>query len=540
MTESWASRLINSAEQAERFREQHRLGQWDDGWCRSSVSGAALTEDVDVPSMQSLAASGCRVELRIEVERLRVRVLAEESQQFVVEASGEWADAAQDDAAASAAAEAAIRHDLSSLLASLPGITARITVTLLGTDPSHSWVRATGAFVSEFQRAGWFGFAQLLAPKPGVANHVLVLDAGASVVTTEGIVVHGPAVWPSVALWVEPARLTPREGDPRGGVPVPTAVLPVETVGTGLVAVGVILEAVAGALAWLWIADSASVIGSGVTIRLAGSRQIEGQLPECPAGDAAPSVALWSWAASSARPGRRQAVLQAVTLQAEEPKDLYSRAGSILDTAEFLYSLSQSGLVQEALAARRAARDSAVAAGRSAADRARAAARSAVDRVLVVVAAGVGVLLANKGDIIDRPVAFGLLGLAAALIVGAGLLAFHLDLPGAARSVGLFRAELEQHAEVLSSRDVEAIAELPSLVDGSEEVRRARAATTAIVGVAIIALFSLAAAVLAGHDPTQRTPPRSTSTATTARSPTTAVNRAPTDPLPASTVASNP
>lgn len=521
MRESWAGPLINRAEQAERFREQHRLGQWDDGWCRSSVSGAALTEEVDVPSMQGLAASGCRVELGIEVERLHVRVLAEESRQFVIEATGEWADAAQDDAAASAAAEAAIRNDLSSLLASLPGITAHITVTLLGTDPSQSWVRATGAFVGEFQRAGWFGFAHLLAPKPGVAHHVLVLDAGASVVTTESIVVHGPTVWPSVAPWVEPARPTPREGDPRGEVPLPTAVLPLETVGTDLVAVGMILEAVAGALAWLWLADSASVIGSGVTIRLAGGRRIEGQLPECPAGDAAPSVALWRWAASSTQPGRRHAVLQAVTLQAEKPKDLYSRAGSILDTAEFLYSLSQSGLVQEALAARRAARDSAVAAGRSAADRARAAARSAVDRVLVVVAAGVGVLLANKGDIIDRPVAFGLLGLAAALIVGAGLLAFHLDLPGAARSVALFKEELGQHADVLSSRDVETIADLPSLVDGSAEVRRARTATMAIIGVAVIALLSLAGTVLAEEKPTQPAETGSTTTVATDPVPTT-------------------
>ncbi len=337
------------------------MGRWEDRWCRSSASGAAATEDLDVQSLQSLAATGCRVELRIEDERLDVHALAEGSENFVVEASGEWTDAAQNEAAASVAAAAAVRNDLTALLGALPGVMASITITILGTD-SQSWVRVTSAFIDEFQRTGWFGFAQLLNPRPDVANHVLVLDGADSAVIAEGVVVHGPGVWPSVAVWR--GDTIHSEGDPLAGAPPPTAVLPSETLGPVLVAVAEVLDVVAGALAWLWIADSASVTGSVVTIRLAGSRIIEGPLPGRPAVYAAPSVALWAWASLSSEPARRHAVLQAATLQAEEPKDLYNRAGSIFDTASFLFSLSQSGLVQEALAARRSARDSAVAAGR--------------------------------------------------------------------------------------------------------------------------------------------------------------------------------
>ncbi len=186
------------------------------------------------------------------------------------------------------------------------------------------------------------------------------------------------------------------------------------------------------------------------------------------------------------------------------------------------------------------ARDSAVSAGRSAADRAGTAARSAVDRVLVVVAAGVGLVLANKGDLITRPITLGLLGLAAALILGAGLLAFHLDLPAAARSVDLFRAELEQHAEVLVPRDIQTIAQLPSLVDGSEEVGRARAASMAIIGVAVLALLSLAGTVIAGQVPTQPVPTASTTTVTTGRVPTTVTPPLTFAPPPVSAATSNP
>lgn len=493
------------------------LGQWEDSWSRSSVGGDVTTDGVDVATLQGLAAAGCRVALGIEVERLRVRALAEGSSQFMIEVSGEWTDAAEDDASAAVAGDAAVRHDLAALLRALPAVPVNLSLTILGQDAGQSWVRTTKAFVDEFERAGWFGFAQLLLPTVGRANRVLILDADDSQVTGMEVAVHGPNVWPIFDAGSDEHRVVCRDGDPRVDAPVPTAVMPLDQIGTRLASAATVMEAVAGALAWLWIADTVTVEGTGITVRLTGNRPIDGELPACPADYAASSVDLWSWSALSSQPARRQATRQAATLQAEEPADLYTRAGSIHDTAEFLFSLAQSGLVQEALAARRAARDSAVTAGRSAADRARAAARSAVDRVLVVVGAGIGVVLANKGDIIDRPVAFGLLGLAAALTIGAGLLAHHLDLPGAARSVALFKEELEQHAEVLSPRDIDAISELPSLQDGAAEVERSRRASFVIIGVALVSLVVLGVAIAGGHSATNG---RSPTTATTTVQPT--------------------
>lgn len=515
MADSWVSSLVARAERVDGLRQHHDLGSWNDAWCQSSVSGTVRAGDLDVAGLQDLAGSGCRVELQLEEGRLRIRAIAEGSQQFAVDASGEWADAAPDDGAASDAADAAVRNDLTTLVAALPDVTANITITLLANGAGErTWVRVADAFVHEFERVGWFAFALLLAPLPGTAKHLVVLDADDSALIASGIAVHGPSTWPAISPWTEAMSVAHQEGDPRAGAPPPTAVLPIESTGTRLVSIEAILESVAGALAWLWLADSAIVGGIDVAVRLAGNRPVEGNLRECPPGFAAPSVALWCWAAQSEQPARRQAVLQAVSLQVEQPSDLYPRATSIRETAEFLFSVSQSGLVQEALAARRGARDSAVAAGRSAADRARAASRSAVDRVLVVVAGGVGIVLANKGDLIKQPIAFGLLGLATALVLGAALLAFHVDLPGAARSVDLFKVELGRYSEVLAPRDIHAISELPSLVDGSAEVERARIAIFAIVGVAFAALLVLVALVLIQADDQSTAPSHSPTTVT--------------------------
>jgi hypothetical protein len=482
------------------------------------------TDVLDVEQLAQVAEAGCRVELDIEVDRLRVRASAESSRQFVIEATGEWSDAAKDDASASAGAEAAAINDLRTLLGAVRSVQATLTLTVQAPTGDLSWVRTTEALLQEYERSGWFTFAQLIAPPRAAVRHVVALDGHAEIVRASGLIVHGPDVWPADEVPNQPSDQTaPSPPDAREHSPTPDAVMPDRlSAPQNLAPVEAVLEAVAGALAWLWLANAATADEGRVTIRLDGSRSIGGELSACPPEHARASVDLWTWAAQTSQPGRRFAVNQAVTLQVESSADLFARAGSILDTAQFLYSLSQSGLVQEALAARRSARDAAVDAGRGAADRARAAARSAVDRVLVVVGAGVGVVLANKGQLIDRPIGLGLLGLALALTIGAALLVFHLDLPGAARSVELFLDELEQHAEVLSRRDIDAIRQLPSLRDGTAEVERSRRASAAIVGVAIVTLLALAALLLSG-DEGKATPPTSTTTTTSTAPATTSV-----------------
>lgn len=531
MSEEFLRRLVDRADQAEHLRSDFALGPWEDGWCRSSASGLVLSGMLDVQALAELAAVGCRVELLVELERLRVRALAEGSPNFTVEASGEWSDAASDEPQAALAADAASRNDVPAVISALPEVEVRVTMTIVGTQPGVQWVRTAAAFVSEYDQSGWHGFSVLLAPSVGFPNHVVVLDGLDAEVRAAGLAVHGPAQWPRVDAWsIEPEAVA---DDARSELPLPSALMPREVVGNQLAGIAETLQRCAGALAWAWLADTLTVQGDSVTVRLAGNKPIAGALPDCPPADAGASVGLWEWTTAAPQPARRSAVAQAVSLQSDVPSDLYRRAQSIHDTAQFLYALSQSTLVQEALAARRAARDAAVAAGRSAADRARSAARAAVDRVLVVIAAGVGVVLANKGDLINESVALGLIGLAAALTLGAALIAFHLDLPGAARVVKVFRSETEVTAEVLSPRDIEAINSLPSLDDGVAEVKRARRAAFAIVVVAAAALAGLAIAV-AGTSISPKGTPQSPTPSTSDPATTTSIVIATTSTTPPS------
>src|ERR1019366_104334 len=481
---------------------------WDDGWCRSRITGDVTTDALDASALQDLAETGCRIELEIAVERMRVRAIAQDSRLFSIEATGEWTDVAQDEDTAAAAASAAVRNDLASLLAALPGIAMTVVVTVVEADAERVWVRTSDAYVAEYERIGWFGFSQLLRSEPGISQSILINDAGDSTVTSPGVVLCGP-----VASVAEPGRQLPvvtqwQPGDQRAVTPPPSDVLPIATHGTALDDAKAVLLKVSGSLAWLWIADSVSVVDSTVRIRLAGAKPIEGDLSACPPHFSTASVALWRWTAEQGQPARRYAALQATTLQAENPADLFPRASSILETAKFLFGLSQAGLVQEVVAARRSARDAAVNAGRSAADRAQAAARSAVDRVLVIVGAAVGIVFANEGGLIDLHVAWALLGLAAALTCGAGLLAFQVDLPGARRTVTVFKNELGHYTEVLSPNDITSISALPSLAEGEQEVDRARWAIFAIMGAAIVAV--VVSSILVGPSPNKKSEHAST------------------------------
>lgn len=502
MPEPWIESLVRRIDLVERLRVQLGSNPWDDGWRRSRISGIVATDTLDATTLQDIAESGCRVELEIAVERLRVRAIAEDSRLFAIDAFGEWADVAQDDAAAAAAASAAARNDVASLLASLPGIATTVDVTVTEAELDRVWVRTSTAFVAEYERIGWFGFSQLLKSDAGMHRSVLVVAAGDSVVNSPGIVICGPIASGVDLSQVRQTDARWQPGDQRAVSPAPSDVLPMTTNGTELDDAKVVLLKVAGSLAWLWIADAVSVIDATVKIRLAGAKLIEGDLGPCPPHFAASSVALWRWTDEQSQPARRYAAIQATTLQVEKLSDLYSRAGSILETAKFLFGLSQAGLVQEVVAARRSARDAAVNAGRSAADRAQAAARSAVDRVLVIVGAAVGIVFANEGGLIDLHVAWALLGLAAALTIGAGLLAFHVDLPGARHTVTVFKKELGHYTEVLSPNDITSISALPSLAEGETEVDRARTATFAIIGAAIAAV--VVSSILVGPSPAKR------------------------------------
>jgi hypothetical protein len=483
--------------------------------------------------LRELAEDGCLVELDLEIDRLHVRVEAQDARPFVIESNQEWADVAEDDQSAAAAANASARNDFAALLMALPNVKYKLKITVLGNELGHAWVRERGAFVAEYERSGWFEFSKLIAPISSSWNSVAILDARDSFVVTGEIVIFGPHAEVPAPSSLNEVRPTDRPGDIRSSAPLPSSLLPTIMYGSELTEIQSILNTIAGNLVCVWLADTLNVDDSTVTVRLEGNRPIQGSVPECPPEDAASSVKLWNWTSVASQPGRRHAVLQATTLQIDDLKDLYSRSGSILDTAQFLFSIAQSGLVQEALAARRAARDAALQAGSSAGDQARASARSAVDRVLIVIGAAIGIVFANEGGLIDRPASFVLLGLAAALTVGALLMAFHLDLPGAKASVLVFKNDLEARTEVLLPGDIESIKCLPSLKEGLDDVARARRACFAI---AIAALLSIAvAAVVVGMSTTTPANGSSTKTSVTNMSFTTSAPPSPNSPEPFST-----
>jgi hypothetical protein len=529
-----AGDLIRRLDLADAYRARHDLGAWEDFWSRSVASGHVTTSQVEVEALRRLAIAGCRIEVEIEIERLRLRATAESSQHFTVDVDGVWTDAVVDDAAAKVAPEVAAGNDLARLLTVVRESIAAVTITVLHLSTEFAWVRSVDALIHEFDRSGWLEFSRLVGPHASRTRRVVVLEAGEESLCSRGLLVHGPDVWPATRTWTDSySEVRDLRPDAREGAPSPESLLPLESKGGQLGRIDEVLRATAGALSWLSLADVATVNDDRVTIRFEGNRPLVTDLPPSPPGDAAPSVALWRWVVAAAQPGRRHAAIQAITLQAERATDLYRRAGSILDTAEFLFSISQSGLVQEALVARRAGRDAAVAAGRAAADRVRSTARATVDRTLVVIAAGVGVVLANKGELIDRSDAIALLGLAAALVVGAALLAFHFELPGAVRTIASFDRELDEHSEVLAPKDVDAIRRLPSLLDGSAEITRARRVTAAIIAVAVLALGGLALVVVPRPDGTGRSP-----STTTTQTPTT--NRSSTPPTSTPSTVSSP
>jgi hypothetical protein len=478
------SDLSQQLEAVEKFCAHSKISGWVDGWSTSSVRGRVPASLLAKHDVAALAELGCRVALTIESVRVRVVASAESSRTFAVDASGEWADLVADPASSQAALDACAGGDVQRILSLIGDHEVDIQVTVLG--PDLAWVRTTHAFLDEFDRDGWLGFCDLLSDLQMQAKAVVVMDAGEALVSCPGVLIHGPdATFDRADLATRCAESSPSE------LVVPTCVLPAKVVGETLVPVADCLRTIAGSLSWLHLASSSERLGPQVSIDLVGQRHVKGVLSPCPPGVAENSVAIWKWVTESGEPARRHSVTQAASLQVEDVSDLFDRATSILDSAQFLYELTQRGLVQEALAARRAARDSAVSAGRDAADRAKSAARSVVDRTLVVIGASTGVVLASKGELLNTSVALGLLLLAFALTIGAALLAFHFELPAARRVVEVFREEIGLNTEVLLPRDIEAILRLPSLADGATQVSRARRTTAAVIGVAILSIVCL-------------------------------------------------
>ena len=504
MSQTVTATLVELLAKVDRLRLSYRLDNWEDSWNWSKTEGIVPIDDLDVAQLIDLARLGCLVTL--EIEGGGPIAQGDGPAGFRIDPPTDWIQLVPDEAAADRADEAVENGDLGLLLSTFrPGVTARLAVTLR--HPGVVWIRTTAVLTMQRDQHGWYGVATLLVDRQERQHHVVVLDASDAVVHGGNVIVHGPATWPNGAPPATgPYNEVTAVMHSRPDAPLPSALWPTSAVGHALQPAADLMSSVAGALAWLHLAGSAAVDNGSVAVAILGNRPLTGSLPSCPPTLAAESVDLWSWVAATG-PAAAAAVTQATSMHASSVADVYERAAVIKSTAKVFFELAQSGLIEEAFAARRAARDAAIAAGRSAADRSRNAARSAVDRVLVVLAGAIGIVLANKGELIDRPVAFALLGLAALLTIGAALLAYHLDLPGAARAITVFRMELAGQHDTLPDADISTIDQLPSLLDGEAEVVRARRACTFILGLAGVALVVLGIVTAIGQHPSSEAPP---------------------------------
>jgi len=509
-----AQKLAQAFDRANEIREALSLGEWTHDWSRSSCSGQTISGTLQTGQLKSLAALGCRVSVRLDTERLHVTAMADRSPIFAIDADGEFADVAHDPSAATAAAEAAAGRNLQRLFEVLADLEVEIELTVLGVE-GLAWTANSQTLIDLYGHSGWLAFAALVRPAVDTGR-LVILDAEKDEVRCPGWVIHGPNSWPEKSQLPTMQTLTTgSETDFRVDYPAPSTLLPLH-VSDPLLAVADVLRSTAAPLALLGLADSAHKRDGDVSATFHGNRPLVVEVTPAPPESASPCVDLWEWVAEGSHPGRRHAAVQAITMQVETADDFYRRAGVIRDTSQFLFAVSQSGLVQEAIAARRGARDSAISAARSAAERARSSARAAVDRALVVMGAGVGIVLANRGGLIDRPVAVALLVLASVLVVGAGVLAFLFELPGAAGALKSFRDDLEHQTEVLTRRDVEQIGDLPSLLDAQRDIKRAKRAVWAIVSLAAVALAILFVVLFSNvGDGNDGGPPPTTVTSTT-------------------------
>lgn len=509
-----AQKLAQAFDRADELREALSLSEWSHDWSRSSCSGRAISGTLQIDQLQSLAALGCRSSVRLDTERLQVTALADRSPIFTIDADGEFADVAHDPSAVTAAAEAAAGQNLQRLFEVLADLEVEVEITVLGVE-GLLWTANSQALVGLYETSGWRAFATLIRPAVDMGR-LVILGAGEDEVRCPGWVIHGPNSWPQESELATVSTSTMGgDTDFRADYPAPSTLLP-SFASDSLKTVADALRSTAASLALLGLADSARELEGAVSATFHGDRPLVVDVTPAPPESASQCVELWEWVAEGSHPGRRHAAVQAITMQVETADDFYRRAGVILDTSQFLFAVSQSGLVQEAIAARRGARDSALAAARSAAERARSSARAAVDRALVVMGAGVGIVLANRGGLIDLSVSVALLVLASVLVAGAGVLAFLFELPGAAGALKSFRDDLEHQTEVLTRRDVEQIGNLPSLVDAQRDIKRAAKAVWAIVGLATVALAVLFVVLLSNAGDTNETgSPPSTVTSTT-------------------------
>jgi hypothetical protein len=232
--------------------------------------------------------------------------------------------------------------------------------------------------------------------------------------------------------------------------------------------------------------------GTIPTLHLEGMRTVDVPLVADPSPEEmSEALQLLDFAQSDDASDRREALVQAASV-AVGAGGLQRASGAVLRTAKSLLNLSRRHLIQEAFAARRAAHDSAVAATRTSADAAIEAAYKARDRVLVQVAAGVGVAIANATKVVSHLVAAGLYVVLVSGLAVVLLMALNIDFPVAARGLDRFVADLSHYSDALDEADVARIGELESVTGAYATIAQSRCSVIILCSAVIAMVVAVA------------------------------------------------
>jgi hypothetical protein len=296
------ARLQHSVELIEQWDSQLDNTEVVDGLNIVTLRGTGTTDLIRFDDLFTFAAAGNRVEAVVTEGDWRAVLRSGAPGVFAVEVEGLFEDAFPDEETIDEAGRAAT-SDPSRFWDLCHGKTMRLTASI-NHEPAAGgcqWVRSTHAFVSWAGTRYWPDLARLLLPTGG-PRRLLIHDAGRSSVICGGFVVYGPDAEPN-----EPTRSGEVDAvtyahtwltDDRADLPSPQALSPIAIDGLGDVAQ--LLTGLAWALCWAWLAIELRTDADGEIIAsFQGARAVDVVVQAEPRVQAAPELALWSWAISS-------------------------------------------------------------------------------------------------------------------------------------------------------------------------------------------------------------------------------------------------
>lgn len=374
---------------------------------------------------------------------------------------------------------AATLDDGGAVLSSLGRSAVDLEVVVRAPATGATWVRTADLLRQRLADGRWGSTLTQLTNKDG-GNFVVVLisDAGTDVLYTPALVMAGP----DAVLGRDPGGRSLRlvEGyrsrasfQQRADILLPGELVCDDPATGTLAGIDELLASAARASTWYWIAESATLESERVLVRFEGVTSIELELRPYGSGSPKAEVALAEWALATGEASRAESVQQAVTFAVRTPGDLDAASGPVLRTARSLYELAGRGLVSEALAARRAARESALTAARAAASTAREVATKAVERALALLVAAAVAVFARSQDLISDGVSYAFVIAISSLAIAALLVAVLVDIRSGKAVIGAFRIDVELYRDTLGEDDIEATKGIAAIREAHEDLHRA-------------------------------------------------------------------